>query len=113
MVARIPEGLLARLHPQVSQQRRVRLDRVSLIVVVGCVNQLKAQVVPHRLQDGLADAENEHACLRPRHALYGELPFGKTDRPNILLVLEDRLLELLRIARPQKTSCINQLLLLS
>jgi hypothetical protein len=104
VIARIPEGLLARLHPQVSQQRRVRLDRVSLIVVVGRVDQLKAQVVPDRLEDGLVDAENEHAGLRPRHSLYGELSFGEADGPNILLVLEDGLLELLGIARPQKAS---------
>lgn len=64
MVAGIAEGFFAGLHPEISQEVRVGLNRISLVIVVGGVDQFEPQVVPDGFDDELADVEDIHASLR-------------------------------------------------
>ena len=63
MIAGISEGLFASLHPQISKQGGMGLDGIALIIVIGGIDELKTQVVPNGLEDGLTDGENEHIGL--------------------------------------------------
>jgi hypothetical protein len=39
------------------------LDGIALIIVIGSIDELKTQVVPNGLEDGLTDGEDEHIRL--------------------------------------------------
>lgn len=47
MVAGVPEGFFTGLYPQVAHQVWVSLNGVSLVVIVGRVDQFGPEVVPH------------------------------------------------------------------
>ena len=76
MVTWIAEWLFACLDPQISEELRVGLDGVPFVVVVGCVYQLEAEVVPYGSQDCAVYFEEVQGGLGVGYSFDGEVAFG-------------------------------------
>lgn len=61
MVAGVTKGFLTGLDPQISEEVRMSLDRISLIVVVSGIDQLKSEVIPNWFNNNFIYIEDVHA----------------------------------------------------
>ena len=63
MIARVTKRFFTCFYPQVSQQVGVGLNRVPLIIVVGCIDKFKPQIIPNGLYNDFANFESEETSF--------------------------------------------------
>ena len=63
MIAGISKRFLAPLDEKVSEQMRMSLNRVSLVVIIGSIKKLEAKVVPDGFEKSGVDLKYVHVSL--------------------------------------------------